>query len=70
MQGMHIQQIRLETEGEYQSQEQLGKVGLEPTQGEVIVKLSQEEAERQLIQGIKFCSKFKVLKITSNQMGA
>jgi hypothetical protein len=47
VQRFHIQQIKLETDGgAYQPQEQLEKVGLESTQGEVTVKLSQEEVEQ------------------------
>jgi hypothetical protein len=38
VQSLHIQQIKLEADrGAYQPQEQLGKVGLEPTQREMVV---------------------------------
>jgi hypothetical protein len=49
VQSLHIQQIKLEADGgAYQPQEQLGKVGLEPTQREMVVaELPQEEAEQQ-----------------------
>jgi hypothetical protein len=49
VQSFHIQQIKLEADGgAYQPQEQLGKVGLEPTQREMVVaELPQEEAEQQ-----------------------
>jgi hypothetical protein len=49
VQSLHIQQIKLETDGgAYQPQEKLEEVGLEPTQGEMAaVKLPQEEAEQQ-----------------------
>jgi hypothetical protein len=46
---LRIQQAKLEIDGgSYQPQEQLEKVRLEPTQGKVTVKISQEEAEKQL----------------------
>jgi hypothetical protein len=43
---MHIQQVKLEIDGgAYQSEEQLGEVGLEPTQRELEFELSNEIAE-------------------------
>jgi hypothetical protein len=51
VQGMHIQQVKMEADaGEaYQPKEQLEGVGLEPTQGEMAeAKLPQEEAEQQV----------------------
>jgi hypothetical protein len=48
VQSMHIQQIRLETEGEYQPKEQLEEAGDMPAGELAATKLSKEEAEKQL----------------------
>jgi hypothetical protein len=48
VQGMHIQQIRLETEGEYQPKERLEEAGNTPAGEMAEAKLSKGEAEQQL----------------------
>jgi hypothetical protein len=45
VQGMHIQQIRLEIEGEYQPKERLEEAGNIPVGEMADAKLSEKEAE-------------------------
>jgi hypothetical protein len=53
VQGMHIQQIRLEAEREYQPKERLEEAGGTPAQEELAgVKLSEEGVEQQFSKGI------------------